>query len=319
MTRPLSILPVLVSALSLAAVLWWSSRQDRPILPDGAEGLVAIALAGAVYAAATLGRAERWHRILGHAGLPARRRDSYALTTVGYMGNNVLPARAGELLRVFLMAPRARSRRRDVLATIVAERLLDVVALLLVFGVLAVGVVRRTEVPAQGLVFVGALATAALVAGGLVLSSRMGARVLGARVRGLLHTLSGPARELLSARGAALLGLSVVIWTLEAGVYYAVGLAVDLGMGPLHSLYVVALTNLFALVPAAPGYVGTFDAAVIFGVEAAGVAGSAAVGYLLLLRFVLFVPITVVGLGALVARYGGLSVYRAARLDGLRA
>ena len=44
----------------------------------------------------------------------------------------------------------------------------------------------------------------------------------------------------------------------------------------MGALYLVALTNLFAMLPAAPGYVGTFDAAVIFGVKAIGGTGSAA-------------------------------------------
>ena len=55
---------------------------------------------------------------------------------------------------------------------------------------------------------------------------------------------------------------------------------------------------------------GTFDAAVIFGVRAIGASRSAALTYLLLLRFVLFVPITIVGLIALVTRYGGWSRLR---------
>src|SRR3954465_15188245 len=69
----------------------------------------------------------------------------------------------------------------------------------------------------------------------------------------------------------------------------------------------MALANLVALVPAAPGYLGTFDAAVLLGVRLVGggpPAGplASAVG----VRFVLFVPITLVGLVALVVRYGGL-------------
>jgi uncharacterized membrane protein YbhN (UPF0104 family) len=91
-------------------------------------------------------------------------------------------------------------------------------------------------------------------------------------------------------------------------------------MGAMDSLYLVALTNLFAMIPAAPGYVGTFDAAVIFGVKAIGDTGSAAVSFLLLLRFLLFVPITLVGLVVLVTRYGGWSRLRAAvRLETSRA
>jgi hypothetical protein len=288
-------------------------------MPHGTAALGSILLAGVVYTAATVARAERWHQILVHAGIRTRRKESYALTTVGYMGNNVLPARAGELLRVFLLAPRTRARKRDVLATIVAERLLDVVALGLIFLVLAVAVVRRAAVPPQGVLLLVAVALALAALVGLVLASPVGGRLVSARSRSIIRSLSDPARQLLSPRGAALLALSAAIWTLEAGVYYAVGVSVELGMGPLHALYVVALTNLFALVPAAPGYVGTFDAAVLFGVEATSAGGGAAVGYLLLLRFVLFVPITLVGLGTLLARYGGLAVYRAARLEGLRA
>ena len=62
--------------------------------------------ATALYVVVTLLRCERWHRILQLTGVGAKRADSYSLTTVGYMGNNVLPARAGEMLRVVLMEKR---------------------------------------------------------------------------------------------------------------------------------------------------------------------------------------------------------------------
>jgi hypothetical protein len=68
------------------------------------------------------------------------------------------------------------------------------------------------------------------------------------------------------------------------------------------------------LIPAAPGYIGTYDAAVIFAVGAVSTASKSTIpSYLLLLRFVLFIPITVAGFGLLVFRYGGLSRIRAAR------
>jgi hypothetical protein len=81
----------------------------------------------------------------------------------------------------------------------------------------------------------------------------------------------------------------------------------------LDGLYVMALANIAALVPAAPGYVGTYDAAVLLGVSLVTSAGHpAALAYVVLVRFVLFVPITVAGLGALVARYGGRTEIRSA-------
>ena len=70
----------------------------------------------------------------------------------------------------------------------------------------------------------------------------------------------------------------------------------------------------------APGSIGTFDAAVAFGAKALGASGSAALSYVILLRFVLYVPITVLGLVVLVTRYGGWSRLRSsARLEASRA
>jgi uncharacterized membrane protein YbhN (UPF0104 family) len=107
-------------------------------------------------------------------------------------------------------------------------------------------------------------------------------------------------RGLVSLRGLALLLLSLVVWALEALVYAAVGAAVGVQLGLTGALYVMALTNLSALVPAAPGYVGTFDAAVLLALRSLKLP---ALGYLLVLRFVLFVPITIAGFAVFVARY----------------
>ena len=106
-------------------------------------------------------------------------------------------------------------------------------------------------------------------------------------------------RSLLSGTGVALLALSVVLWLLESSVYLAVGGAVGIHLGATGALYVMALTNLSALIPAGPGYVGTYDAAVLLALRSLGLP---ALGYLLVLRFVLFVPITVAGFAVLLRR-----------------
>jgi uncharacterized membrane protein YbhN (UPF0104 family) len=62
----------------------------------------------------------------------------------------------------------------------------------------------------------------------------------------------------------------------------------------------MALTNLSAVIPAAPGYIGTYDAAVLLALRSLQ---EPALGYLLVLRFVLFVPITVVGFAMFLGRY----------------
>jgi uncharacterized membrane protein YbhN (UPF0104 family) len=311
MNRRLALIQVAVSLIALAAVVWWASKQDAPKLPTGGHSIAWLAGGLGIYAVATLLRAERWHRILHLTGVDVGRRDSYSLTTVGYMGNNVLPARAGEMLRVVLLAPRAQAGKRELLGTVVAERVLDAIALAAIFVLVAYGILRDTVLESDRPLLV--LGTAAvLVMGALVAIQVLRHRGALERLRDFARPLVGASRALLSRTGAVLLAGSFLIWAAEASVYLAVAHATSLDISGLGALYLMAFTNLVAMVPAAPGYLGTFDAAVILGVRAIGGTRGAALPYLLLLRFVLFVPITVVGLAMLVFRYGGWSRLRSA-------
>ncbi len=311
MNRRFAVIQALFSLVALAAVVWWASRQDPPELPSTAQAFTWLAAGALLYVAATALRGERWHRILHLTGVDAERVDSYGLTTVGYMGNNVLPARAGEMLRVVLLSRRTGGSKRVLLGTVVAERLLDAIALGSIFFAVVYGILRKTTLPSdRPLLVAGALVV--LAALGLVAFRLLRSRGALERLHDFLRPLAGAPRALLSRDGVTLLAGSFLIWAVEASVYLAVARSVGLEVSGMGALYIVALTNLFAMLPAAPGYVGTFDAAVIFSVKAIGGSGSAAFSYLLLLRFVLFIPITVVGLVVLVARYGGWSRFRAA-------
>jgi len=311
MNRRFAVIQALFSLVALAAVVWWASHQDAPELPSTA-GALAWLLAGAgLYALVTLLRGERWHRVLHLTGVKAGRADSYGLTTVGYMGNNVLPARAGEMLRVVLLSRRTEAGKRTLLGTVVAERILDALALGSIFVLVVYVILRNTTLPSDRPLLV---AGAGLVVLAVALVAFRALRRRGAleRLHEFLRPLAGAPRALVSRQGLVLLAVSLLIWSIEATVYLAVARSVELEISGMGALYVVALTNLFAMLPAAPGYVGTFDAAVVFGVKAIGGTGSIAFSYLILLRFLLFVPITLVGLLVLVARYGGWSRVRAA-------
>ena len=133
--------------------------------PHTAAEVGALIGAIALYGVNTLVRSERWHRLLLDDGAHPLRADSYSLTVVGYAVNNVLPARAGDAVRVVMMAPRAQASKRTVLGTIVAERLLDVAVILVVF--LVVGYAILGEVGAGSVEWI-ALATVLVIVGGAV-------------------------------------------------------------------------------------------------------------------------------------------------------
>ncbi len=307
---PLSVLGIVVSVVALGAVVWWASKQQAPELPDTAGEIAALLGAIALYALATVVRSERWQRLLVDEGARPHRADTYALTVVGYMGNNVLPARAGDAIRVVLMAPRSATSRRTVVGTLLAERLLDVAVLLVLFVVVGWGLLGEVGGDSVELIAIGAVV--GVIA--LVIGWRFVRR--NERLHGLLAPIASATLGLRRAHhGLLLLGMTLVIWAIEAGVWMAVGAAVGFGMDPIEGLYLVALASVFSLIPSGPAYAGTQDAAVAIGIKAIGGTGSTAVSYLLMLRFVIVVPITVAGLILMVARYGGLSNLRAARAE----
>jgi glycosyltransferase 2 family protein len=319
MNRRFAVLQAALSLIALVAVVWWASRQEAPSIPSSREAIAWMATAALLYALATIVRAERWHRILHLTGVNAGRADCYGLTTVGYMGNNVLPARAGEMLRVVLLDARSRAGKRTLLGTIVAERLLDAIVLAMMFVAVGYGVLNGDVLPTDHPLLIAGIGFLLLALGALAVTilRRRGAL---ARLRDFARPLAGASRAVAGRAGAPLLAATVVLWVFEGGVYLAVARAVDLDISAMGALYLVALTNFVAALPAAPGSIGTFDAAVAFGAKALGGSGAVVVSYLLLLRFVLYVPITVVGLAVLVVRYGGWARLRsAARLQTSRA
>ena len=319
MNRRFALLQVLISLIALGAVIWWGSHQESPQIPSGGQAIGYMAAGALFYTLATLVRAERWHRILHLIGVDARRADSYSLTTVGYMGNNVLPARAGEMLRVVLLDARTDAGKRSLLGTIVAERLLDAIVLGAIFVATVYGVLEGDVLPTDRPLLIAGVGFLLLLVAVAVFSllRRRGALQ---RFRDFARPLAGAPRALAGRTGAALLVVTVGLWVLEGGVYLTVARAVELDISTSGALYLVALTNFVAALPAAPGSIGTFDAAVAFGARALGGTGSAVISYVLLLRFILYVPITVVGLLVLVLRYGGWSrLLDAARLQTSRA
>lgn len=304
--RALTAIGATISIAALAAVVVWAAGQEPPSLPSAPARLAELAAAVAFYLGGCAVRAERWHELLRYNGARPRRRDSYALVAVAYFGNNVLPARAGDALRVLLVAPRAATDARTAIGTVVAERVLDVVVLVGLFVVLAYGVLGGIDMPSTG-----RLVVAALLVGGLIALTAGVAWILHrrghlTRVIAFLAPMVDATRRLRSNHGLRLLAITFAVWALEWIAWWLTARAAGLELALLEVGYLMGLASVFALVPSGPGFVGTFDAAIVFGVRALGRTGAQALSYLLLLRFVVTVPITLIGLVALVVGYGGV-------------
>lgn len=102
--------------------------------------------------------------------------------------------------------------------------------------------------------------------------------------------------SLRSPKDAAMIFLtSILIWLLETGLYWSVSLALGLDLNFRQLMLLNGVVNMVLLIPAAPGGLGTFDAAGRAMLEAYTIAPEPALGYTLILRIALWVPVTLVG------------------------
>jgi len=259
-------------------------------------------------------RAWRWHYLLGPIKkIPTRR--IFPIITIGYMGNNIYPARAGEALRSVILKRKEGVSISASLATIIVERIFDgVVMLAFVFLNLPelakltdssgfVGNIQQVAVIGTG-VFLGALAVFLVAAMfpslmakfGLWFIYRLTPKRLHEPIISLMNKFLDGLASLRSPFNVLMVFFtSVIIWLLETGKYWFVMHAFNFSVSFFALMLMNGIVNLATTIPSAPGYIGTFDAPGIAVLTAYGVDHSVAAGYTLVLHVALWLPITLLG------------------------
>jgi uncharacterized protein (TIRG00374 family) len=216
---------------------------------------------------------------------------------VGYLANNVLPARLGELVRSHYLGDRENMSRATTLGTIVVERVVDTavlvaiasaaILLLHVRGVVASAVLVGLGI--TGLLIVGL--AAALVAHRLPYADRAVAAVerwpsvisLAGRLRGGLAVAGRPRTV------AVAVGWSVVAWSATVVGFAAAGHAVGVELTWGQAALLAAGVSLATAIPAGPGYLGTFELAAVQIAAVFGVGSDPAVALAVLVHAVILV------------------------------
>lgn len=269
----------------------------------------------AVYFIGVWVRSWRWHYMLR----PLKKISTatmFPIVTIGYMGNNIYPARAGEILRAVILKQREGVPVSASLATVIVERIFDGVVMLgFVFINLPElarlthnsGVIGRMDIRTLALVgslaFFGALLIFLLAAMFPRVTERLLDRilpVLPARLREktrelTLRFLSG-LESLRSPLEALMIFITtVIVWLLETAKYWFVMHAFSFEVSFFGLMLMNGIVNLATTLPSAPGYVGTFDAPGIAVLVAYSVPPEIAAGYTLVLHAALWLPITLLG------------------------
>lgn len=251
-------------------------------------------------------RGARWRALLAPIR-PLPYPHVLGYTYVGYLANNVLPARLGELVRSHALGEGEGISRTTVLGTVVVERIVDT---LIVVGVAAVavvlldvgGVVSTAVVLGAG--FVGVLLVGLALAvtshrlPGAQRVTALAERVpkaleLGRRLRDGLAVVGRP-----SAVGAAVL-LSILAWSASIATFVIAGAAVGITLSPVQGALLSSGVALATIVPSGPGYLGTFELTAVGIASQYGVDTNAAFA-LALLAHAMILLVTSVG-GAVAA------------------
>lgn len=299
---------VAISIVAVAGCVVWALGQPAPELPRGADALPPLAAALALLGVSMLLRGYRWAVILERAGITAPRAEPYALTLVGYMGNTVLPLRGGEALRVVLLKDASDASWPNAIGSIVPERVLDVLTLALLLVAVVLGGVIEVPGGAGPPLAVVAAAAVAAGAGAIYMRLRRRGRLGGIadRIRPFAHA----SRLLLTPTGPWLVVLSVAVWLLDGTICLLVADALSLSIGWLEAIGLAVAAAAFSAIPAGPAFAGTYDAALLFALTALDIPAGMALSFVLLLRSITFLPVTIAGLAVLVGRYGGLGRLR---------
>lgn len=268
----------------------------------------------AVYFVAVWIRAWRWNYLLRSTkAIPTRK--TFPITCIGYMGNNIYPARAGEVLRAIVLKRKEGIPVSTSLATIIVERIFDGVVMLAFVFLNPAELERLTS--SSG--FIGNIRDIAYVGAGFFLGAlvvfilasifpKITLKVshwlisfipnpsMRDKVAKLIVKFLNGLDSLRSPRDMLMIFFtSLLIWLLETVKYWFVMHAFSFRVSFFALMLLNGIANLVTTIPSAPGYIGTWEAVTKAVLMAYQVPGSEALGYAVVLHIALYVPITILG------------------------
>jgi uncharacterized protein (TIRG00374 family) len=303
-------------------LLWWALRGValRDVLSHLRHARPVPLLGAVVFATAAFPlRTLRWRYLLRRDGSTLPLIPLWHATAIGFMANNLLPARAGELARSYAAGRLTGVRFTAALGSVAVERVLDGLVLV---GLLGIGIALGGFAPGTSvggvplarlasvaaLLFVPALAALvglvhwpgpALTAAGRVLAWIMPASWAG-RVTGILEGLLGGLDALKSPRRFAWVAVwSVVTWVVSASSYALGFLAFGLPVPMSAAMLLQGLIAFGVAIPSSPGFFGPFEAVTRATLALYGVSATPAVTYAVAYHITTFAPITLLGLWSL--------------------
>jgi uncharacterized protein (TIRG00374 family) len=271
---------------------------------------VPLGLATGLGVLSNIVRAMRWKVILGVHG---RVRCGFLFTSmmIGYLANNLFPARLGELVRIWVLERRTGISKSTAGATVVLERLTDTLVLLVLVVLTSLFLPLPVVVRSGGQMAFTVFAALAVFLFFLAFRGKnllsLAARRRGALAFGVGQRLQGIVERFIDGLSIFRSGkqalftfaLTAVIWGVEAISVWLVMTSLGLTLPWIASLLLVVVLSLSFIIPAAPGAVGTYEFFAVTALTPFAVEHTQAVGLAFVLHAVSYLTSTVLGLACL--------------------
>lgn len=307
----------LVFLLAFALFAWFLRGVDLAAVAGQIQRarIDLLALSMLPLAMTYVARSVRWQYLLDPIG-PTQFANAFRTTVIGFAAMALLPARLGDVLRPYLLARREGFRVAATMATVVMERVIDLVTVLVLLAVYVLALGGRETVPERLLRPVEASASLAAVAAVMLLAAMWTLATHPERIARLVlrterilpvrvaHTLSSLARTFSEgfavAREARALtfavGWSFAVWVGISAHVWLVTRAFDIAM-PFGGTFLLTALLVIGVAMPTPGGVGGYHAMYRLGVTAFfGASSDAAVGAAIVAHATSLAPVVVLGL-----------------------
>jgi 4-diphosphocytidyl-2C-methyl-D-erythritol kinase len=324
-----------LGAVISALLIWWTLRGESPAAIWAALRGGDLWLLSAAVFVATAGfllRAMRWKVLLQPLAPDTSLDSRFGAVTIGFMANNLLPARVGEVVRAYALSRMEKVSMSGALGTLAVERILDGVVLLvfLLLPPLLPGFPEAAAGDATLRAVVGgaslALALILAVLAALLLwpegvvrtveralarfPERFARRAVGA-TRSFLDALQIVRRPALLAQAVA---WSFAFWTFHGASFWLAMAAFGVREGFAAAIFTEAAVGFGVALPSAPGFIGTFHAAASWALEGVyGIDAARSLAFAYGYHLGGFFPVTFIGLWY--ARRVGLSLREMGRRE----
>jgi glycosyltransferase 2 family protein len=312
--RPAKILLGVAVSAALLVYLFWNVDLHEVVARLADTRWSFLVLSVALNLSSLWTRAWRWYYLFPPGSEPRR---LFNALMIGYMGNNLLPLRAGEVVRAYV-ASRRGQRFWTVLATIVVERALDGLAI----GLIVAGLFLTIPIPAQLRWPAAVFLTVDLIAMAVLAVIALAPAGCGAVIRALFQRWPWAERRAMDVLGTMSEGLrgvraghhflpifisSGLIWVLFAFSIWTGLHAAHLDLPLAASWTVLAFLGLGVSLPSSPGYIGVVQAATVLALALFSVPRTEALSFSILIHASQLFPVTLYGLVLLLVEHVSLA------------